>query len=268
LDREIDWIIRQSQLSSNCRASAPLAASKIVAAQDTAVAPKEERTVSFQRSIYDPGYVNAMSHFYRGEMSRIMVWRQRLDVTTNWAITSTTAIITIAFSTREVPHIIFFFNLAIVSVLLWIEARRYRFYDAFRARVRMLEAHFLVPMVMENREMLQGEWKKLVCEDLILPCFKIAKLEAIGRRLKRNYMFIFILILVAWLTKIFLHATAPITDFVTFYHALHIGHIPSWLVALVFAGTFVSVISITIYVSKRSSGEISEFGTHRSLWRI
>src|SRR6516225_110596 len=241
---------------------------KILATQDTAVAPKEERTVSLQRSIYDPGYVNAMSHFYRGELGRIMVWRQRLDMTTNWAITSSTAIITIAFSTRQVPHIIFFFNLAIVVVLLWIEARRYRFYDAFRARVRMLEAHFLVPMVMENRELLQGEWKKLVCEDLILPSFKITKLEAIGRRMKRNYMFIFILILVAWLTKVFLHANAPINDFVSFYHALRIGHIPSWLVALVFAGTFISVISIAVYVSKRSSGEISEFGTHRSLWRI
>ena len=99
-------------------------------------APTSEATVSLQKSIYDPGYVNAMSHFYRGEMGRIMIWRQRLDVTTNWAITSSTAIITIAFSTREVPHIIFFFNLAIVSVLLWIEARRYRFYDAFRARIR------------------------------------------------------------------------------------------------------------------------------------
>jgi uncharacterized membrane protein len=132
----------------------------------------------------------------------------------------------------------------------------------------MLEAHFLVPMVMENRELLQGEWKKLVCEDLILPCFKITKLEAIGRRMKRNYMFIFILILVAWLTKIFLHATAPINDVVSFYRALGIGHIPSWFVAMVFVGTFITVISITIYVSKRSSGEISEFGTHRSLWRI
>src|SRR5205809_5216212 len=228
----------------------------------------EETTVSLQRSVYDPGYVNAMSHFYRGEMGRIMVWRQRLDITTNWAITSSTAIITIAFSTRGVPHIIFFFNLAIVGVLLWIESRRYRFYDAFRARIRMLEAHFLVPMVMENRELLQGEWKKLVCEDLILPSFKITKLEAIGRRLKRNYMFIFILILVAWLTKIFLHATAPINDVVSFYQALRIGHIPSWVVAMVFVGTFVSVISITIYVSKHSSGEIFEFGTHRSLWRI
>ncbi len=258
----------QSQLSSNCRPGAPLGARGIVANQDTAVAPKEERTVSLQRSIYDPGYVNAMSHFYRGELGRIMVWRQRLDMTTNWAITSSTAIITIAFSTHEVPHIIFFFNLAIVAVLLWIESRRYRFYDAFRARVRMLEAHFLVPMVMENRELLQGEWKKLVCEDLILPCFKITKLEAVGRRMKRNYMFIFILILIAWLTKIFLHASAPITDVVSFYHALHIGHIPSWFVALIFVSTFISVISITIYVSKRSSGEISEFGTHRSLWRI
>ena len=189
-------------------------------------------------------------------------------MTTNWAITSSTAIITIAFSTRAVPHIIFFFNLAIVAVLLWIESRRYRFYDAFRARVRMLEAHFLVPMVMENRELLQGEWKKLVCEDLILPSFKITKLEAVGRRMKRNYMFIFILILIAWLTKIFLHASEPINDVVSFYHALRIGHIASWVVAMVFVGTFVSVISITIYVSKRSSGEISEFGTHRSLWRI
>ncbi len=239
-----------------------------MAAENTPDHLTNEATVSWQRSVYDPGYVNAMSHFYRGELGRIMVWRQRLDITTNWAITSSTAIITIAFSAPEVPHIIFFFNLAIVWVMLWIEARRYRFYDAFRARVRMLEAHFLVPMIMENRDMLQGEWKKLVCEDLILPSFKITKLEAIGRRLKRNYVFIFILILIAWITKIFLHAPHAMEGLPDFYHALSVGHIPSWLVAFVFVATFAVVIGITIYVSKRTSGEISEFGTHRSLWRI
>lgn len=239
-----------------------------MATEKSAPDGNDERTISVQRSIYDPGYVNAMSHFYRGELSRIMVWRQRLDITTNWAITSSTAIITIAFSNRDVPHIIFFFNLAIVWVMLWIEARRYRFYDAFRARVRMLEAHFLVPMVMENRQMLQGEWKKLVCEDLILPSFKITKLEAIGRRLKRNYVFIFVLIMVAWVTKIFLHADHAMDNLAGFYHALRVGHIPSWLVAGIFGATFISVIGITIYVGKKTSGEISEFGTHRSLWRI
>src|ERR671923_58289 len=168
-----------------------------------------------------------------------MVWRERLDFTPIGPTPSAAAIITIAFSNRDVPHIIFFFNLAIVWSLLWIEARRYRFYDAFRARIRMLEAHFLVPMVMENREMLQGEWKKLVCEDLILPCFKISKLEAVGRRLKRNYVFIFFLILVAWITKIFLHAPMPIDSPRSFYHALRVGHIPSWMVAVVLFGTFV-----------------------------
>ena len=218
---------------------------------------------------FDPSYVNAMSHFYRGELGRIMVWRGRLDNTTNWAITTTTTIFTVAFSIERVPHIIFFFNIAIVWVMLWIEARRYRFYDAFRARVRMLEAHFLVPIVAQNTQLLQGEWQKLVCEDLLLPSFKISKFEAIGRRLKRNYGFIFTIILCAWVTKIFLHGPAGgITSFYTFYLALHAGRLPSWLVAVLFVGTFVSVIAIIVYISRKTSGEISEFGTHRSLWRI
>src|SRR5688500_16629453 len=88
---------------------------------------------------FEKAYVTAMSHFYRGEMGRIMAWRARLDPTTNWAITATSTIFTVAFSIEKVPHIIFFFNIAIVWIMLWIEARRYRFYDAFRARVRMLE---------------------------------------------------------------------------------------------------------------------------------
>ena len=239
-----------------------------MATQNNPGGTTDEATISWQKSLYDPGYVNAMSHFYRGELGRIMIWRQRLDITTNWAITSSTAIITIAFSNRDVPHIIFFFNLAIVWAMLWIEARRYRFYDAFRARVRMLEAHFLVPMVMENRELLQGEWKKLVCEDLILPSFKISRLEAVGRRLKRNYVFIFVLIMVAWVTKIFLHASMTLDGLPAFYRALRVGHIPSWLVAFIFGGTLVIVIGITIYVGKKTTGEVSEFRTHRSLWKI
>jgi uncharacterized membrane protein len=225
---------------------------------------------------FDPVYVNAMSHFYRGELGRIMAWRARLDNTTNWAITVTSSIFTVSFSFSQVPHIIFFFNVAIVWVMLWIEARRYRFYDAFRARVRMLEAHFLVPIVSQNTSLLQGDWQKLVCEDLLLPSFKISRFEAVARRLKRNYGFIFGIILVAWLTKIFLHARpvpgdpeSRIHSLTTFYQALGVGaSLPSWLVAVLFVSTFVSVLGIIIYIGRKTTGEISEFGTHRSLWRI
>ena len=225
---------------------------------------------------FDTGYVTAMSHFYRGELGRIMAWRARLDPTTNWAITATSSIFTVAFSFESVPHIIFFFNLAIVWIMLWIEARRYRFYDTFRARVRMIEAHFLVPIVSQNTAMLQGEWQKLVCEDLLLPSFKISRFEALGRRLKRNYAFIFIIILVAWITKIFLHGhpdpldpKSKIDSLRAFYHALAVGtSIPSWLVAFLVVGTFLAVIGISIYIGRKAGGEIGEFGAHRSLWRI
>jgi len=220
-------------------------------------------------SLKDPCYVNAMSHFYRGELGRIMIWRQRLDVTTTWAITSSTTIIGAAFSFRDIPHIIFFFNLALVWIMLWIEARRYRFYDAFRGRVRMLESHFLVPMVTQNPKLLDGQWRKLVCEDLILPSFKISRLEALGRRLKRNYIFIFAIIMVAWTLKIFIHAKAPIHTFWEFYRALAVEALPAWMAAIVFFGTILSVAALFLSVSRSSSEEVSEFGSsNSSLWRI
>lgn len=216
----------------------------------------------------DPSYVTAMSHFYRGEIGRIMQWRARIDNTTNWAITTTTTIFTVSFSVREVPHIIFAFNLAIVSIMLWIEARRYRFYDAFRARVRMLEAHFLVPVLMYDKELKQGDWRKMLSEDLLLPSFKISAIEAVGRRLKRNYVFIYLIILVAWVTKIFLHAKTPISNWATFYDALHVGEtIPGWHVAVVFLATAVGVLSLTIWTAIKTPGEFADLGPRRR-WKI
>ncbi len=219
---------------------------------------------------FSQDYITAMSHFYRGEVGRIMVWRQRLDTTTTWAITSTCTIFTVAFSFREVPHLIFFFNLAIVLMMLWIEARRYRFYDAFRARVRMLEAHYIVPVLMRQEPKLEGNWRKLVAEDLLVPAFKVSMFESIGRRLKRNYAFITIIILTAWITKIFIHppqSIEKITDLETLYKALAIGGLASWFVALVMLGTFLSVTGITLYIAKNSSGEITEVGkSSRTNW--
>ena len=219
---------------------------------------------------FDPGYVSAMSHFYRGELGRIMAWRVRLDTTTNWAITVTSTVFTIAFSLRDVPHSIFFFNVAVVTMLLWIESRRYRFYDAFRARVRLLEAHFLVPMVLQDKKLLQGDWQRLMCEDLLLPSFKISKVEALGRRLKRNYVYLFVLILGAWFAKIFLHAPVPISSWSTFFDAVAAGHgMPAALVIAVFTLSCLSIFGAILYVSRQASGEFTEFGPrHRDLWKF
>ncbi len=216
----------------------------------------------------DPQYITAMSHFYRGEVGRIMAWRARLDNTTNWAITATSTIFTVAFSIERVPHIIFIFNIAVITILLWIEARRYRFYDAFRARVRMLEAHFLVPVVMQKASALEGDWRKLLAEDLLLPRFKMSKFEAFGRRLKRNYVFIYIIILFAWVTKIFLHAQPPIDGWASFYRALSVGtSIPGWLVAICLVSTLAAVVGVAYWAAVKLPGEFSDFGPRRK-WQI
>lgn len=158
-----------------------------------------------ENRLSDSLYYTTMAHFYRGELGRIMSWRERLDTTTNWAVASATALMSVGLSRADVSHVVFLMANLVVFLLLAIEGRRYRYYDAFRARVRMLEAHLLVPVVMREVKLLEGDWRRTLSEDLLLPSFKINRREAIGRRLTRNYIWIFLIILVAWILKIHLH---------------------------------------------------------------
>ncbi len=155
--------------------------------------------------IEDKDYYTVMSHFYRGELGRIMVWRQRLDVTTNWAVVSTTGLITFGLSSPANSHLVFFLANILCVLLLVIEGRRYRYYDAFRARVRMLEAHMLMPVVLRDAKLLQGDWRKIMAEDLLLPSFKISRLDAMARRFRRNYAYLFLIIAGAWFLKLWIH---------------------------------------------------------------
>ena len=89
-------------------------------------------------------------------------------------------------------------------VLLFTEARRYRHYDAWRGRVRALEEMFLAKFF--NREMkIPGEWAQILSEDLRNPKYKISWQEAVKRRMKRIYIWILLIFLVAWIGKIYLH---------------------------------------------------------------
>ena len=247
--RSMDPVVRNKNLSDDVTAM-------------ISSTPSDETIVMPKPSIKDPCYVNAMVHFYRGELGRIMIWRQRLDITTNWAITTTTTIVSVSFGFREMPHLIFFFNLVIVLAMLWMEARRYRFYDAFRVRVRLLEAHFMTSMISQTEKQLQGRWREELCEDLLIPTFKMTRWEAIGRRLKRNYAFIIAVILIAWTIKIFMHAKEPITTPALFYRAMGIGHLPAWLTACTFLMTILGSAFLILYATKKRISEEGDFSNY------
>ena len=195
-----------------------------------------------------------MAHFYRGELGRIMAWRARAgDDTTNWAITGyLDHLHGCASRLSRVPHIIFFFNVGIVWIMLWIEARRYRFLRCVPRPCPHARGPLPRPdCLAKPAALLQGEWQP---PRLRRPAATFLQdqpaIEADGRRrLKRNYGFIFLIVLVAWITKIFLHPRQPITGFKSFYHALGgtDASIPGWFVATLFVSTFASVVGIRIF---------------------
>ena len=81
----------------------------------------------------------AMVHLYRGEVGRANTWRMRLDGTTNWAVLTTGATLSFGFSSEKNTHVMILVNSLLIFYFMYIEARRYMFYDLWRTRVRLME---------------------------------------------------------------------------------------------------------------------------------
>ena len=153
-------------------------------------------------------FVTSMVHFFRAEVSRANVWRQRLDTTTNWAVVATGATLSIAFSQANVHHAIILLNTLLVTWFLFIEARRYRYYELWSYRVRMMETDFYAAMLVPPFHP-SPEWAESLAENLLSPSFPISIWEALGRRLRRNYFWIFLILYASWVAKIWLFPQAP-----------------------------------------------------------
>ncbi len=160
---------------------------------------------SFRGYRLSPGEFNtAMVHFYRGEMSRSNTWRTRLDATTNWAVVATGAALSFAFSDPLHSHIMLPINTALITLFLYIEARRYRYYELWAYRVRLMETDFFAAMLAPPFSPSET-WATRLVDNLLHPSYTITFWEAFGRRFRRNYQFIFVLLALAWLIKILIH---------------------------------------------------------------
>jgi uncharacterized membrane protein len=175
----------------------------------------------------------AMVHFYRGEIQRSNAWRTRLDTTTNWAVITAGATLSFVFSSAQNPHFAIPINSILVSIFLFMEARRYRYYEVWANRVRVLETGYFAPMLSHRTIPPDKEWAEHISSDLITPHFTISEWEAVGRRLRSNYLWIFILLALSWTLKVYIHPD-PAKDFDEFLSRAQVGLAPGWLV--IFAG--------------------------------
>lgn len=146
----------------------------------------------------------AMAHFYRGEVSRSNTWRTRLDATTNWAVVTTGAALTFVFGAVDHSPAVILILTWLVLLFLFIEARRYRYYELWSYRVRLLETNHFAPQLSPGSLERPG-WAERLVESLHQPRFPITLLEALGRRYRRNYAPLFLVLAASWVVKLAIH---------------------------------------------------------------
>ena len=147
-------------------------------------------------------FVNAFAHYYRAEMQRAISWRDRLDRTTNWAIAATAGILSVSLSQPEKHHGVLLFGMALIFLLLVIESRRYRFFDVYRRRVRVFETGYYARIMAPGDTSDDRQWLKELGDDIRAPQLVLTLQEAMAHRLRRNYCWIFLILLAAWLLKV------------------------------------------------------------------
>jgi len=231
------------------------------------VSPSVHDTLVPERKLSPPGemvrrlspaeFNTAMSHFYRGEVQRSNTWRNRLDTTTNWAVLSAGAMLSFAFSSVSIPHFVIPIDSILVAVFLIMEARRYRYYEIWSSRVRVIETGYLAPMLAPESVPRDSEWASHLAADLLTPNFTISVWEAIGRRLRRNYIWLFALLALSWTLKVYLYQAAA-QSFAEFLNRAQVGLVPGsivFMVGLVF-NFVLFIIAISTIRLREATGEV------------
>jgi uncharacterized membrane protein len=153
-------------------------------------------------------FINAMVHLYRGELGEATAWRSRIDTTTHWAVVLSATALSFVFSDKSSErHVLVPIISLFCTFLMLMEARRYRFYDIWRSRARMIEINFYRPL-LDGSAPPMPDWTDTLAHDMEWPQFHMPWWEALGRRLRRNYQWIYGILLGSWIMVLMSHPTS------------------------------------------------------------
>ena len=209
------------------------------------------------RTTFDSAELGAVAHLYRGEVYRSTIWRTRLDQTTNWSVVTTGLALSLTFAGPDASPLPLMLVGLLVAVFLTFEARRYRYFNVWRARCRLMETDIYGPLLRGEGVHMDGQWNTLLANDYAHPRFHISMLTSIGRRLRKNYAYILAVQAVAYYGKIAIHPT-PAAHLQEFLDRAAIGPIPGLVVVLAgvaFHGTWIFIAVWTLMLERRRRSE-------------
>ena len=174
--------------------------------------------------------------------------------------------LSVSLSTPTAHHGVILFAMVLVLLLLVIESRRYRFFDVYRARVRRLERSYYAEVFSPTKE-LDKNWTRILSDDLKRPSFLISQAQAISRRLRRNYCWMFLILLLAWLLKVttpHLRLDSGPVSYASLSDCLRnaeIGPLPGWTVVIIVTSFYIWVVFAALR-RYASEGELAYGDVH------
>jgi uncharacterized membrane protein len=209
-------------------------------------------------------FITVFAHFHRAEIARMAGWRDRIDRTTNWAITLVAAMLSVSLSTSNAHHSVLMFAMVLAFFLLMIESRRYRFFDVYRSRVRRLERNYYAKLFDPSLK-AEEDWQRIMAADLTAPTFVMSMQEAVSRRLRRNYIWIFLILLGAWALKVtfpsFSGESPAALTFQDWVNNAGVGHVSGWLISGIILAFYSWIVVATLRTYGRQ-GELAHGNAH------
>lgn len=204
------------------------------------------------------GLGTVVAHLYRGEVDRETSWRNRLDATTNWAVTIIAGILAYTFSASDVSHGIILVAMLIGVVFLGVEARRFQRYDIWRSRVRSMQENLFAVALDPTTDVEHRDWRRQLSRDYQSPEVHLSLLAALSHRLRRVYLPLQTGLLVVWLFRLS-GSDEPIV------RAASLESAPGWLVLALVVGGFVLLVALALAGPAGARSETDEQIDHGNL---
>ena len=204
-----------------------------------------DREPSPETHDFTPAELGAIAHLYRAEIYRSTTWRTRLDTTTNWSVVTLGVALSIVFSSPSASPLPLILVGVLILVFLMLETRRYRYFNVWRARCRWMEKHFYVPL-LDRRPVATEDWRSVLADDYRRPAYHISFLTALGRRVRRNYLWILAIQFAAYVGKVFVHPT-PLESPDQLFARAGFGPVPGELVILAGIAYLAGFVGIALW---------------------
>ena len=142
-----------------------------------------------------------------------------------------------------------------MGIFLVVETRRYRYYDFWYRRLRLIEDGLWAPLL--RRELVDVDALRELAVDMERPQLQVSFLSALMVRIRRVYGALLLLLLVVYVVKLDLHPV-PATTWGQFTARATIGPVPGRYVLTVMSGLLllVAVLWGLSFLASAPQGEL------------